>query len=368
MIKVLVVDDTATTRHLVIKLLTEGGQIEVIGQAHNGKEAVELARLLAPDVITMDVVMPVMDGVAATAQIMRQTPTPIVIMSSLDDIRRSPISMEALNNGALAILALPLVASKDLSACASHMRETVMAVAKVKSVRLEPSRQKQERPKLVPSQSDKSIITKSVKQLLNGRDAIEIICMASSVGGPAALAKILGELPADLPVPVLVTQHISQGFTDNLAVWLDHGSPMTVKVASDNETMIASTVYIAPDNCHLGVKNKTRINVSGGAPIKGFRPAANFMFESIARVFKKSSLAIILTGMGDDGLAGLRVQHDNGAIIIAQDEATSVVYGMPKAAVENNLADLVLPLDNIAPTLMQLVLGSQSEMDGGHLS
>lgn len=366
MIRVLVADDTATTRQLLVKLLTDGGLIEVVGQATNGREAVEMTRKLKPDVVTMDVVMPGVDGVEATALIMRQTPTPIIIVSSVDDIRRSPVSMDALNNGALAILALPGMASPDLSALACHLRETVIAVAKVKSVRLEAIRHKELSPVALYQKKTATTANKSIKDLLAARGPIEIICIACSIGGPSALAKILGDLPPDLDLPILVTQHISRGFTDNLATWLNQATPLTVKVAKDHDHLKANTVYIAPDDCHLGMRSKSQLSVSANSPIKGFRPAATFMFESVAKVFKGASVAVILTGMGDDGLAGLRIQREQGAIIIAQDEASSVVYGMPKAAVNSGLVDLILPLDCIAETLKEIALRNHSHSDGGH--
>jgi len=362
MIKVLIVDDSATTRHMLARLLTEGGQIEVVGQATSGPEAVEMTHLLKPDVITMDIVMPGMDGVDTTARIMNERPTPIIIISSLDDIRRSKISMDALNNGALAVLALPPLNSRDLSALASHLRETVLAVAKIKSVRIDARKQN------LAAQARKTPPlpvrpNKTINALLEKRPPVEIVCIACSVGGPAALAQILGELSADFPLPILVTQHISPGFTEDLAAWLDDMSPLNVRVAKDFDQLQSRTVFIAPDDRHIGLRTRSHVLVSGNPPIKGFRPAATFMFESAAKVFKGASVAVILTGMGDDGLTGLKIHHEQGGIIIAQDEASSVVYGMPKAAVSNGLADLVLPLDKVAANLTMLAKGSQDNAD-----
>jgi len=356
MIKVLIVDDTVTTRQFLVKLLTQGGQIEVVGQASNGPAAIEMARTLKPDVITMDIVMPNMDGVEATARIMNSTPTPIVILSSVEDIRISALSMNALNSGALAVLAIPRADSPDLSALASHLRETVLAVAKVKSVRLEPQKKKTQMQVAAAADNGevKGSANSNLKDILANRDNVEIFAMACSVGGPAALAKILGQLPASFPAPILITQHISRGFTEDLAAWLNQGSALDIKVARDFELLKPGKVYIAPDDNHLGLHDKSHIKISSLPPIKGFRPAASFMFESVARVYKSRAAVVILTGMGDDGLSGLKIQKEMGGIIIAQDEDSCIVYGMPKAAVNSGLADLILPLDAIAKNLVAL--------------
>jgi two-component system chemotaxis response regulator CheB len=275
--------------------------------------------------------------------------------------------MEALNKGALAVLALPSADSPDLSALAAHLRETVIAMATVKSVRLEPGHRNHPGLAAPSNQAAETVANKSINALLATRRPIEIICMACSVGGPAALAQILGELPADLPLPILVTQHISKGFTVDLANWLDRATQLKVSVARDSDSLKAGTVFIAPDDCHLGMRNKSHILVSSTSPIKGFRPAATFMFDSVAKVFKGASVAVILTGMGDDGLAGLMIQKDLGGIIIAQDEASSVVYGMPKAAVNSGLVDIILPLDGIASALKEIALKNQSDINGGSI-
>jgi len=361
MIRVLIVDDTATTRQFLVKLLTQGGQIEVVGQASNGQAAIEMTRELKPDVITMDIVMPNMDGVETTARIMQVTPTPIVILSSLEDIRISALSMNALNSGALAVLAMPRPDNPDISALASHLRETVSAMAKVKSVRLEKQKQKssQTASPAKAAATTKAAANSTLKALLENHDPVQIVTVACSVGGPAALAKFLGQLPANLPVPILVTQHISRGFTEDLAGWLNQGAALEVKVAKDFEIVTPGRVYIAPDDHHLGLHDKTHIKTSNTPPIKGFRPAATFMFESVARVYKSGATAVILTGMGDDGLAGMKIHKELGGIIIAQDEDSCIVYGMPKAVVNAGLADLVLPLDTIANNLLALVQESQ---------
>jgi two-component system chemotaxis response regulator CheB len=182
-----------------------------------------------------------------------------------------------------------------------------------------------------------------------------VVAIATSTGGTAALQIVLSGLPGDFPVPILVVQHITRGFTPGLATWLNSVCRLRVKVADNGELMLPHTVYIGPDDQHLGVSGQGTVTLSGSSPVGGFRPAGTFLFESVARVFGAASVAVILTGMGEDGVVGLRSVRQAQGRIIAQDEATSVVWGMPGAAVAAGLPDVVLPLDSIAGRLVQLV-------------
>ena len=184
-----------------------------------------------------------------------------------------------------------------------------------------------------------------------------LVAVATSTGGPPALQTLLSGLPGDFEAPILVVQHITKGFTAGLATWLNTVCNLQVKVAEHGDRLAPHTVYVAPDDRHLGVANRHVVALSSAPPVGGFRPAGTFLFESAARVFGAATLAVILTGMGEDGVAGLRAVRRAGGRIIAQDEETSVVYGMPGAAVAAGLADQVLPLDRIAGRLAQLVGG-----------
>jgi two-component system chemotaxis response regulator CheB len=184
---------------------------------------------------------------------------------------------------------------------------------------------------------------------------VELIAIAASTGGPGALYRILSDLPAEFPVPILVVQHIAQGFVEGLAIWLDGASKLHVKVATSLERMQPGTVYLAPDDVHLGLRDKHTLEISKAEPVAGFRPSGTHLFSSVAKHYGKNAVGLVLTGMGDDGLPGLRAMHAAGATVLAQDEETSVVFGMPGAAVAAGVANVTLPLDLIAARLSRLV-------------
>jgi two-component system chemotaxis response regulator CheB len=181
-----------------------------------------------------------------------------------------------------------------------------------------------------------------------------VVAIVASTGGPAALARILSNLPAGFEAPVLVVQHIAAGFVDGLTAWLNTMSALPVRVARDGEHLHPRTVYVAPDHHHLGVSNRSTIALSRAAPINGFRPSGTALFESVARTFGNAAVAVVLTGMGDDGVAGLQAVRMAGGRIIVQNEATSVVFGIPGAAVAAGLADVTIPLAAIASRLEEL--------------
>src|SRR5688572_23819884 len=338
MIRVLVAEDSATTRELLVQILKSDPEIQVIGEAKNGEEAVQMTRRLHPDVVTMDIRMPLMDGFEATKQIMVEAPTPIVIVSASVDVREVEVSINALRVGALTVIAKPLgPGAPDFSEVSRHFLATVKAMSQVKVVRRWPDRQTR-----LPSPGPRSA----------ERIRARVVVMAASTGGPAALCHILAELPATFPVPVLVVQHIAQGFLSGFASWLNTNLSLRVKIAEPGETPAAHTIYLPPDDRHLGIE-AGKLVVSAGPPVGGFRPSASFLFESAARAYGAGTLAVVLTGMGQDGVEGLRLVHQAGGQVIVQDEASSVVYGMPAAAVRAGLSDAILPLKDIAARVMR---------------
>jgi two-component system chemotaxis response regulator CheB len=301
---------------------------------------VELTRRLRPHLVTMDIQMPHMDGLEATKRIMTEVPTPVVVVSTLveNDIQTS---MAALRSGALAVLQkLVGPQAPDFEVDSRRLRDTVKAMAAVKVVRHWPERG--EAPTVRPTP-------------VPGRKARRaVLAIAASTGGPAALHRILSELPASFPLPILVVQHIALGFAQGLATWLGSVTPLKVKVAEDGEKLRPGTVYIAPDDRHLGVDSEYHARISNLAPVGGFRPSGTYLFRSVARVYGAASVAAILTGMGQDGLDGLRELHGAGGWVLAQDEATSVVYGMPGVVVSAGVADEVVPLSLVASRLKEL--------------
>ena len=192
------------------------------------------------------------------------------------------------------------------------------------------------------------------RQVLAVEAPAKVIAIAASTGGPAALQLVLAELPSDFPVPILVVQHIASGFVDGLVNWLDGVCSVKVKLAVDNEPLAPHTVYVAPDNAHLGVSGRTRIKLSHVEPVAGFRPSATYLFESVAEAFRSSAVYVILTGMGQDGVAGLAAARGLGGKIFAQDQASSVVFGMPGAAVQAGVVDQVMSLNAISLALARL--------------
>ena len=343
-IRVLVVDDSPTSRLLLVEILRADDEIEVVGQAADGLQAVEMVKRLRPDIVTMDVHMPRLDGFGATKRIMVEAPTPILITTSVDP-RALSVSLEAIRMGALAVQAKPgdpLASGFDEEA--RELVRQVKAMSRVKVVRhyeLEPAR--------VPA-ANASFAT-ALHEV-----PPEVVAIAASTGGPAALHRILTTLPEEFPVPILVVQHISRGFGPGFASWLDKASPLVVKVAAEGETLRPGTVYVAVDDHHLCVSPSRRIRLSTAAAVGGFRPSATVLFESVAAAFGSRVVAVILTGMGQDGVEGLRAIRRAGGRTIAESEATAVIYGMPGAAVRAGLADFILPLDEVCVAMAGLLL------------
>ncbi|RKG68591.1 chemotaxis-specific protein-glutamate methyltransferase CheB [Corallococcus sp. CA054B] len=343
-LRILVAEDSPTARRLLVEILRTDPALTVVGEARDGLEAVELCQRLQPNLVTMDIQMPRMDGLDATRRIMTEVPTPVVVVSTLVE-RDIQTSMAALRAGALAVLQKPVgPESPDFEADSRRLRDTLKAMSQVKVVRRWPDRSvaPQPPPEATPTP---------------GARPPAVLAMAASTGGPAALYRILSDMGGrdTPPPPILLVQHIALGFGSGLATWLGTATKLRVKVAEDGEPLMPGTVYLAPDDKHLGVTMDQRAQVSGAAPIQGFRPSANWLFRSVARAYGQTSLAVVLTGMGQDGLDGIRDLHQAGGRVIAQDEATSVVYGMPAVVVAANLAHEVLPLGQIARRLLALL-------------
>ena len=346
MIRVLVVDDSPTARALLVQILGSDPGIQVVGEACDGVEAVALAQRLRPDVVTMDIQMAGMDGFEATKEIMIETPTPIVVVTGGLDNREVSVSMLALRAGAMCVLQKPPGPGGPGHAREiQQVLETVKAMSQVKVVRHKrPAPRDAARPAPVAAR--------------NGQR--RAVAIAASTGGPAILHHLLSTLPADFSAPILVVQHMTAGFTPGLVTHLNASSSLRVKVAEAGDGLVPQTVYLAPDERHLGVSDRDTIALSSAPPVGGFRPSATFLFESVACAFGPGTVAVILSGMGQDGVAGLRAVKEAGGRTVAQDEETSVVFGMPGAAVAAGLADQVLPRDALAAALVKLVSGGAS--------
>ena len=337
-IRVLVVEDSPVARRLIVHILGSDSELQVVAEAENGAQAVELAARHRPDVIVMDVVMPTMDGLEATRRIMETTPTPIVLVSAGYD-GAVDLSFEALDAGALTLLAKPRGPQVEgFAEQATSLTITVKLMADVKLVR---RRSRTRKPALRPAATPVTL-----------HRPAGVVAIASSTGGPAALATILGALPEATPVPVLIVQHITPGFHHGLVDWLDRVSPLRVCLAREGSPLRAGEVLVGPSDVHLGVTSRGKIALSADPPVDGHRPSATHLFASVARVFGDRACGVILTGMGDDGAVGLGILKEAGGLVLAQDEATSVVYGMPREAVARGVVDRVLPLDQMAGAMI----------------
>jgi two-component system, chemotaxis family, protein-glutamate methylesterase/glutaminase len=341
MIRVLVAEDSVTARGLLVEMLRSDPEIGIAGEAADGLEAVAKTHELRPDVVTMDIHMPQLDGLEATRRIMAEVPTPVVIISAAVDPRDVEGSMQALRAGALTVVPKPAgPGAPDFETVRRQLVRTVKSMAKVKVVR---------------HLSFEARISDVRPGLGLAGAGAQLVAIATSIGGPAALHAIFSRLPEDLGVPILVVQHIAPGFTAGLAAWLDSSTPLRVRVAEDAAPLEAGTVYLAPHGRHLGVDAAHRVILSAAPPTGGFPPSASFLFESAAKAYGRACVAVVLTGMGQDGTEGLRAVRDAGGLILVQDEASCVVFGMPAAAISAGLADLVLPLGRLPSQLLECV-------------
>jgi two-component system chemotaxis response regulator CheB len=367
MIRVLVAEDSHTVRLLLVMLLESDPEIEVVGQVADGATAVDSARLLRPDVITMDIHMPGLDGLEATARIMNETPTPIVVVSTAVSAQDVASSFGAMKAGALVALPKPGAGGDPASDADRRMFvATVKAMSKVKVVRRWSAGAGSARDRGAPperqgtSQSPTHRHQNPATEIIptrsthSARPPVALVAIAASTGGPTALQQVLSELPSDFPVPIVMVQHIARGFLPGFATWLDNECRLRVKVADSGESLDAGTVYVAPDDRHLAVTSGRRVSLLETPAVGGFCPSATVLFEAAANAYGASLAAVILTGMGSDGVKGLRQVQSRGGHVIAQDEATSLIYGMPGEAVAAGVVSVSLPLDRIAAHLQRL--------------
>lgn len=341
MIRVLLAEDSLTQRQLLVEILNGDPEIRVVGEAKDGAEAVSLARKLRPDLIVMDIHMPGMDGLAATKEIMVQAPTPIVLISSSSSPLDVELALNAMRAGALLVVEKP---NNPGAPAFDGRREQLLRMAKamsqVKVVRQLAARPQQAAPP---------------PRLAVRSAPIRLVAVAASTGGPAVLQRILGDFPRDFAAPILVVQHIAAGFVHGLADWLNASSLLRVKVAEDGEPLRQREIYLAPDDRHLGVRAPDIIELSAAPPINGFRPSGTYLFESAARLYGPSLAAVILSGMGSDGVEGLKAVRAAGGTVLAQDEASCVVFGMPQDAIAAGVVDMVLSAEQVGGHLAALV-------------
>lgn len=346
-IRVLVVDDSALMRRLITTSLGLDPGIEVAGTAINGREAIEQVDALAPDAVTLDIEMPVLDGLGALAEIRRRHPRlPVIMFSTLTE-KGATKTLEALSLGASDFVTKP---SNTTSMAESMTSVREQLIPKVKAlVGARSLATPREKPAPVPA---------PVRPLVPSTTPSEVLLIGCSTGGPDALSRVLSELPGTLRVPVLVVQHMPPLFTTMFAERLDRASPLTVREALEGDVPRAGEVLVAPGGYHLRVRRtagEVRAHLDEGPQENFCRPAVDALFRSAAEAYGGAATALILTGMGSDGLIGCRLLAEQGARVVVQDEASSVVWGMPGAVATAGLAHDVLPLEDIAGKLTALL-------------
>lgn len=352
MLRILIVEDSSVVAMLLKAIFQQEQDMQVVGHAKNGREGVQMAQDLKPDVITMDIRMLVMDGFEATRMIMADNPTPIVVVSSSVDDAELRITFRAIEEGALAVMEKPRgFTHPDFEEIRRDLVDTVRAMAGVKLFR---------RKKVARTQD--AVIPQGVvsperwaRQRAKGYELLAIGC---STGGPQVLQRIFSRLPADFPVPIVVTQHISKGFVGGLVSWLAGNTLLKVKLAVRDEVLKAGVVYFAPDDHHLLVTRGASglmVDLNQAPLCNGFRPSASVMFRAVAETCRGRAVGALLTGMGVDGADGLLTLRQAGSHTVVQDEISAVVYGMPGAAIALDAVDQKVDADKMAAYFSRMV-------------
>lgn len=355
-IRVLIVDDSIFMRKALEGMLSSEDDIEVVGMANNGEEAVEMAAKLKPDIVTMDIEMPRMDGITALEHIMKKEPVPVVMVSSLTK-EGAEATLRALDLGAVDFISKSDKGFSGANGIENDLKSKIRKFAGNKSMmklltpkKFSPASFKLDRPSI--SFSGGSAAASSQRKVINRKNSeVRLIAIGTSTGGPQSLQKVIPLLPADLNVPVVVTQHMPPNFTQSLANRLDSLSKLSVVEAKEKDKLEPGVVYIAKGGMHLTFKKVgTGVYTDlSPEPSNYFNiPSVDVMVSSATEVYGSECLGVIMTGMGSDGTNGLKELKKAGGTVIAQNEASCIVYGMPRAVVEAGIADEIVPLEEIS--------------------
>lgn len=342
-VRVLVVDDSAFARSTISKMLNTDPQIEVVGVARDGIEALEQVKSLKPSVVTLDVTMPRMDGLTALGHIMAECPTPVVMLSALTG-EQTHATIEALELGAVDFFLKPSAispAGSDGTGSSDLMAKVKMA-ATVPAIRLRPRARSLSNKKRVESR--------------NGHTRVKskVLVIGASTGGPRALSQIIPEIPEDIHAAILIVQHMPAGFTRSLSERLNNASQIKVKEAEEGDSLAVGTALLAPGGHHMVVEKSGKIVLNQNPLVCGVRPSVDVTMESVAQAYGAATRAVVLTGMGSDGTTGAALIRKAGGEVVVEHESTCAVYGMPRSIVESGNANKIVPLSEVAEEIIRM--------------
>lgn len=347
-IKILIVDDSPLSQKLYRHIIASDNRFEIVAAVSNGREAIAFLAKNSADVVSMDLNMPLMGGMEATRYIMQHHPAPIVIVSSLYDPTQQEMAMEVLDAGAVSIMPKPPgPGHPDHSSAAKQYLRMLRSMSEVKVIKRKPylkNNNKPQQPKTFDNDS----------QTPQRKSDYKLMLIGASAGGPEGVKTILAGLWPGFPLPVMIVQHIDWHFTEGYRLWLQSYTQMPVVAAGDNQVLLPGHAYLAAGNKHLVVKKSGTAGLSSEPAHRGHRPSVKHLFKSAAEVYGKDNIAILLSGMGTDGAEELKLLKDAGALTIAQNKDTSLVFGMPGEAVRLNAARIILSPDGIVEHINQL--------------
>jgi two-component system, chemotaxis family, protein-glutamate methylesterase/glutaminase len=355
-IKVLIADDSPVMRALLVQLLNGDPDFEVMGAVSDGQGAIDFLERAdtRPDVLLVDIHMPSLDGFETTRRIMETRPLPIIICTATADPRELAIAFRSMEAGAVACVEKPVALGPDFEQRQRNLLQTLRLMAEVKVVRRWSRRRA---PSVAPPLARHPPVAATVR-------LARVVGIGASTGGPPVLQTILAALPKDFAAPILIVQHIAPGFLAGMVEWLNETTGLRVHIAAHGASALAGHAYVAPDDFHMAADAHGRLLLGREPPEAGLRPAVSYLFRSLASSYGASAIGVLLTGMGKDGAAELKEMRDRGAYTIAQDRDSSIVHGMPGAAIERGAATVVLPADRIAGALIgQVAPGSPPHGD-----